>query len=236
MSAGIFELYKMALMSHFEAVMKKEDLPRVEQIKSVKDKKGRIVESQVKVNQRKTNKGLGLHKYTVNLYHTRSSLMVNGNGREAGTFTNAHTAALGHIINIQNLDSYDDEIHSILVRELVKIQLDPISPTSQERSVKEKVQNLEALSQGSGAITQLRDKSPNVSQQFLCLHCDQSAQMNVIECSFVQTDSTSIVRAYLKRNSIRMMLILIETTPALAVECRTRLLRWLQKRRMNIYS
>ena len=29
MSAGIYELYKMSLMSHFEAVMKKEDLPQV---------------------------------------------------------------------------------------------------------------------------------------------------------------------------------------------------------------
>ena len=182
MSAGIYELYKMSLMSHFEVVMKNEDLPQVVQIKSVKDKKGRIVESQVKVNQRKTSKGLGLHKYTVNLYHTRSSMMVNG--REAGTFTEAHKAALGHIINIQNLDSIDDELHSILVGELEKIQLDPISPTPQERSVKEKVQNLKALTQGSGAITQMRDQSPNVSQQFLCLHCEQSAQMNVIECSF----------------------------------------------------
>ena len=182
MSAGIYELYKMSLMSHFEAVMKNEDLPQVVQIKSVKDKKGRIVESQVKVNQRKTSKGLGLHKYTLNLYHTRSSMMVNG--REAGTFTEAHKAALGHIIIIQNLDSIDDELHSILVRELEKIHSDPISPTPQERSVKEKVQNLEALTQGSGAITQLRDQSANVSQQFVCLHCDQSAQMNVIESSF----------------------------------------------------
>ena len=74
-------------------------------------------------------------------------MMVNG--RELGTFTEGHKTALGHIINIQNLDSIDDELHSILVRELEKIQLDPISPTPQERSVKEKVQNLEALTQGS---------------------------------------------------------------------------------------
>ena len=65
------------------------------------------METKVKVNQLKTSKGSGWHKYTCNMYHTRSPMMVNS--READSFTEAHKAALEHIIDIQNLDSIDND-------------------------------------------------------------------------------------------------------------------------------
>ena len=183
MSAGIYELYKMSLMSHFETVMQNDDCPHVIQIKTVKDRQGKVVESQIRVNQRKASGGPGSPKYTINLYHTRSSMMVNG--REAELFTEAHKVAISHIINIKNLDSIDEELHSILVCELEKIQVGPISSTSLCKGVKEKSQSLE-LPPPDGAVVhqpEISNDNPNMSQQFLCLHCDQSAQMNVIECS-----------------------------------------------------
>ena len=66
-------------------------------IKSIKDNRGMTNETQIKVSQKKGEKS-GPHKYTVNLYHARSSMMVND--RRVAMFTHAHKAAESQIMNI----------------------------------------------------------------------------------------------------------------------------------------
>ena len=51
-------------------------------------------------------------------------MMVNG--REAHLFTGDHKAA----VNIQNLDSIDQELRTVLLRELDKIQIQTLSSPS----------------------------------------------------------------------------------------------------------
>ena len=129
----------------------------------------------------KASKGIGPLKYTVNLYHTRSSMMVNG--RDAEAFTRAHKVALGQILNIQNLDSIDDELHSILVRELDNIRVGSLSTNLKAKSVKDKEQAVKILPLNGKTTDHLSDCTPDMPPQFLCLHCGQSAHTNVIECS-----------------------------------------------------
>ena len=59
--------------------------------------------------------------YTVNLYHTRSSMMVNG--REAHKFTGDHRAAIAKVLNVQNMDTIDQEFRGVILKELDKIQI-----------------------------------------------------------------------------------------------------------------
>ena len=181
MSAGIYELYKLSLISHFEAEIKKDDPAQIIHIKSAKDKQGKLVETQIRVTLHKASKGIGPLKYTVNLYHTRSSMMVNG--RDAEAFTRAHKVALGQILNIQNLDSIDDELHSILVRELDNIGVGSLSTNLKAKSVKDKEQAVKILQLNGKTTDHLSDCTPDMPPQFLCLHCGQSAHTNVIECS-----------------------------------------------------
>ena len=59
--------------------------------------------------------------YTVNLYHTRSSMMVNG--REAYKFTGDHRANIAEVHTVQNIDSIDQEFRGVILKELDKIQI-----------------------------------------------------------------------------------------------------------------
>ena len=90
-------------------------------IKSIRDNRCIMtIETQIKVSQKKGKKS-GPHKYTVNLYHTGSSMVVNG--RRVAMFTHAHKAAESQITNIQIIDSIDDQLHEVLLRALDKIQM-----------------------------------------------------------------------------------------------------------------
>ena len=121
MSGGIYELYRHALVAYYETLQRDSNCQVVVQIKPVKDKKGVIVETQIKVNYSKNGKNTGPPMYTVNLYHTRSSMMVNG--REAHKFTGDHRAAIAKVLNVQNMDTIDQEFRGVILKELDKIQI-----------------------------------------------------------------------------------------------------------------
>ena len=120
MSGGIYELYRHTLIAYYENLEIDSKSPLKVHIKPIKDKKGVNVETQIRVSCR-SGRSSGTPKYTVNLYHTKSNMMVNG--REAHLFTGDHKAAVTKILTIQNLDSIDQELRTVLLRELDKIQI-----------------------------------------------------------------------------------------------------------------
>ena len=84
------------------------------------DKQGMFVESQVRVSHKRSGRSRGQLRYTVNLYHTRSSIKISGN--EAYSFTDDHKKAINRILAIQNLDTIDQGLHQIILKELDKIK------------------------------------------------------------------------------------------------------------------
>ena len=187
MSGGIYELYRHALIAHFEKLMADNGSTKLVKLKAVKDKQSMIVESQIRVHRKRNGGGVGDHLYTVNLYHTRSSMMVNGS--EADLFTQDHKVAIDSILNISNLDTIDKELHAVLIRELDKIQI-----------------NNHLIQQDccddSSLVAMVPDRSPSGTSQLitdtmactdiddghsatedLCLHCEEGATDGVIQCS-----------------------------------------------------
>ena len=76
-SVGMYELYRDALRDHYACL---NDDPRSGvkvTFKDCKDKSGAFVESLIRVFER-IGKGCGQQKYIMNLYHTKSRIMVNG--------------------------------------------------------------------------------------------------------------------------------------------------------------
>ena len=122
MSCSIYELYRHNLIAYYENLEMDSNSPLRVPIRPIKDKKGVNVETQIRVSYRRNGKSSGTPKCTVNLYHTKSNMMVNG--RESYLFTGDHMAA----VNIQNLDSIDQELRTVLLRELDKIQIQTLSP------------------------------------------------------------------------------------------------------------
>ena len=127
MSRGIYELYRHTLIAYYENLEMDSNSPLRVPIRPIKDKKWVNVETLIRVSYRRNGKSSGTPKYTVNLYHTKSNMMVNG--REAHLFTGDHKAA----VNIQNLDSIDQELRTVLLRELDKIQIQTLSPPPKPR-------------------------------------------------------------------------------------------------------
>ncbi len=78
MTGGIYEIYKNSLLAYFSAESTDKKSPHHILFKEITDRRGSTTETQVKVHYRDRNKGAGILKYTVNLYHTQSSMMVNG--------------------------------------------------------------------------------------------------------------------------------------------------------------
>ena len=197
MSGGIYELYRMALLAHFENQKINDQSPHDIQIKPVKDKQGMIVETQVRVFPKRPGKSHGHLKYTVNLYHTRSSLMVNGN--EASSFTDDHKSAIGSMLNIQNLDTIDQGLHAIILKELDKIQFNPINSNPKcIKGTKTAITNADDTVSTRGAVSihthkvdttthlPIGDRIDLTGQNdsaYICNHCDNPSSEQVIECS-----------------------------------------------------
>lgn len=83
-SAAMYELYRNSLTQHFETLQSHESTNMKIEYRDIIDKSNSCVESVVKVYN-KDNSSL---KYTINLYHTKSKVMVNG--RKAGLFNVEH--------------------------------------------------------------------------------------------------------------------------------------------------
>ena len=120
-SGGIYELYRHTLIAHFEKLMADNGSTKLVKLKAVKDKQSMIFQNKIRVHRKRNGRGAGDHLYTVNLNHTKSSMMVNGS--EANLFTQEHKAAIDSILNISNLDTIVKELHAVLIWELEKIQI-----------------------------------------------------------------------------------------------------------------
>ena len=142
----------------------------------------------------------------MNLYHTRSSMIVNG--REAHLFTADHKDAVGKVLTVQNLDSIDQELREVLLRELDKIQIPSLNPQLPE-PVKANVTGLQ--SQLGSTIPNSYNTQPPVPntvrlvshslpqkpvhdspsqtptdtdlQLYVCAHCNMPSVDNAIKCS-----------------------------------------------------
>ena len=201
MSGGVYELYRLALLTHYENMQTSGSSPYDVQIKSVKDKQGMFVESQVRVSYKRSGRSRGLLRYTVNLYHTRSSMRINGN--EAYSFTDDHKKAIDSILAIQNLDTIDQGLHQIIFKELDKIQFN--APNTKVGGSPEP--KLAAAPDGSGTAECGSDLGSSQRRGFplcfdmgqcdptgegdggddgsiyICTHCDMPSTEQVIECS-----------------------------------------------------
>ena len=114
MSGDICELYRYTRIVYFEHLMIDEDAAEPVKLNSVKDKQGMAVENQIKVQLKRYGGDVGHQMYTVNLYHTISSMMVNR--REANLFTRHHKVALNSVMNILSyLDTINKELHAVLI-------------------------------------------------------------------------------------------------------------------------
>ena len=76
-SAAMYELYRDALVQHFEYLQ--DDIDKDIKVISTDstDCSGSVVVSLIKIYNPKNAKR---SKYTINLYHTQSKVMVNGRG------------------------------------------------------------------------------------------------------------------------------------------------------------
>ena len=73
----MYELYRGALQEHYACLNDCSRSGLKVTFKGCKDKSGAIVESQIRVFERIGN-GCGQQKYIMNLYHTKSRVMVYG--------------------------------------------------------------------------------------------------------------------------------------------------------------
>ena len=102
-SAAMYELYRSALVEHFESLQNAPESGLTIQFKDCSDKSGAIVESQLRVLQTPSAK----LKYSINLYHTKSKMMVNGG--EAFTFNVEHTKIADLILSSEDVNKLDNE-------------------------------------------------------------------------------------------------------------------------------
>ena len=98
-------------------------------------------------------------------------MMVNG--READLFNEDHKVAVSRIMNIRNLDTIDEELHAVLMRELDQIQLGnspAIQADSNTGAVGERNPLMMTCDSVAGTESAGID-SPEV-KELLCMHCD----------------------------------------------------------------
>ena len=193
MSGGIYELYRMTLLAHFETQQTDDQSPHEVQIKVVNDKHCMTVETQIRVFPKRPNKSHGPLQYTVSLYHTKSSLMVNG--REAHKFTDDHKKAVSSLLMVQNLGSIDEGLRTVILRELDKIQFNPSNDRINQLAAKKQTGvAIDSIAPPVSTIDQQCPKRPSINTNEtispdtqnsteICLHCDKPSENDVIECS-----------------------------------------------------
>ena len=107
-SAAMYKLYPMAFVAHFES---RENMAAANikvQCNDIFDKSGAKVESQIKILKSQDND----LKYTINLYHTRSKVMVNG--AEADGFNVEHAEISKRILSSEDVNKLDRKFFDVI--------------------------------------------------------------------------------------------------------------------------
>ena len=115
-SAAMYELYRTSLVKHFEALQNTDLANMKVEYRDITDKTGLCVESLIKVSVRDDL----TPKYTINLYHTKSKVMVNG--REVNLFNIEHLKITDYILSNENVNSLDQELRACIIDGLKTIE------------------------------------------------------------------------------------------------------------------
>ena len=115
-SAAMYELYRTSLVEHFETVQNTDSLNLKIEYKDITDKSNLCVESIIKVS----GKDDLTPKYTINLYHTRSKVMVNG--RDVKSFNSEHLKITQYILSNENVNLLDQELKACIIDGLKAIE------------------------------------------------------------------------------------------------------------------
>ena len=190
MSTGIYEVYRYSALQYFENVCEHSKI----NVKHISDKGGSLVETQIRVSHKGSSKHTEQLKYCVNMYHTKSKLMVNGNGVKE--YVKDHKKIVKALLSCDNLNDLDRALYSKIHDELLKIGHTEHSKRQRTNapagagqalgSTPSKYPRLPAP--GSNQIDPQEDTlvsndgADRDSSALLCLHCNELMEEDLIEC------------------------------------------------------
>ena len=163
-------------------------------VKHISDKGGSLVETQIRVSHKGSSKHTEQLKYCVNMYHTKSKLMVNGNGVKE--YVKDHKEIVKALLSCDNLNDLDRALYTKIHDELLKIGHTEHSKRQRTNapagagqalgSTPSKYPRLPAP--GSNQIDPQEDTlvsndgADRDSSALLCLHCNELMEEDLIEC------------------------------------------------------
>ena len=115
-SAAMYELYRTALLDHFETLQNHKATDMKIEYKDITDNADSCVETVIRVFD---TAHISL-KYTVNLYHTKSKMMVNGS--EVNSFKVEHLKITQSILANEKVTLLDQELRSNIIKGLKSIE------------------------------------------------------------------------------------------------------------------
>ena len=183
-SAAMYELYRNALVQHFECLQEDTDRNIRVTSKDSIDCSGSVVESLIKISSRNSYRP----KYTINLYHTQSKVMVNG--KEAHLFNSEHGIIRDIILTHEDVNRLDRELHTMILEGLNAIEINKSSEPDQNCGAPGGVseQGHTPPQQPHGAVTDCTDpkltsESPsNQEDSALCPCCSKEVTTDGILC------------------------------------------------------
>ena len=110
-STAMYELYRLKSAEHFDTVKSDENANIKVVYKDCVDRSGATVELQMKIYKKSNNR----LKYTINMYHTKCKLLVNG--REAHLFNLEHAKISDYIMQSEDV-AHLDRIYSNKIQEV----------------------------------------------------------------------------------------------------------------------
>ena len=162
-SAAMYELYRSSLIEHFEALQSRDSANLKIECKDITEKSSLCVESVIRVFDRDDLNP----KYTINLYHTKSKVMVNG--REVTSFSAEHSKIAESILTSENVNMLDQELRINIIDGLKSIESNCIKSRSTKLKDGTKQtrnnQNLVINSADAGKSEPVQDQSPRVISQ-----------------------------------------------------------------------
>ena len=111
----MYELYRANLVDHFEILHSNSTNMKIE-YKDTTDKGNFCVESLIRV----FDKHDATHMYTINLYHTKSNIMVNGT--DVSSFNAEHSKITEAILASENVNLLEQELRTNIIEGLKSIE------------------------------------------------------------------------------------------------------------------
>ena len=162
-------------------------------LETVKKNSGMVIESQIRVSERHGS-GYGQLNFVMNLYHTKSKLMVNG--KEAALFNAEHQKIIDSILATEEVSRLDQDMFGTIMEDLKTVNLKRTSPKKNPRK-KDSILAIENVSNGNKEPTpngpgsvcdplnlhvDLELSPENELESFLCHSCAKNADRGAIFC------------------------------------------------------